>query len=90
MTAWTLAGTLLLAVPAAYVLATVLQVWNDSIIMIVMTNNPSLYTLPVLVASGLGGTAALGASWLSIGPPLVVLLTSQRHFQRGVAPGALL
>ena len=72
------------------VVLTVLQVWNESLIMIVMTNSLSLYTLPALVASGLGGTAALGASWLSIGPPLVVFLASQRHFRRGIAPGALL
>ncbi len=69
---------------------TVLQVWNDAVIMLVMTNGPSLYTLPVLVAAGLGGTAALGASWLSIAPPLLIFLASQRHFQRGIAPGPLL
>jgi ABC-type glycerol-3-phosphate transport system permease component len=69
---------------------TVLQVWNDAVIMLVMTNGPSLYTLPVLVAAGLGGTAALGASWLSIVPPLLIFLASQRHFQRGIAPGPLL
>jgi multiple sugar transport system permease protein len=72
------------------VVLTVLQVWNDSLIMIVMTNSPAFYTLPVLVASGMGGTAALGASWLSIAPPLLVFLASQRHFHRGVAPGPLL
>ena len=72
------------------VVLTVLQVWNDSLIMIVMTNSSSLYTLPVLVASGLGGTAVLGASWLSIAPPLLVFLASQRHFLRGVAPAPLL
>ena len=72
------------------VVLTMVQVWNDSLILIVMTNSPSLYTLPVLVAAGLGGTAALGASWLSIGPPLFVFLASQRHFLRGAAPGALL
>jgi ABC-type glycerol-3-phosphate transport system permease component len=69
---------------------TVLQVWNDAVIMLVMTNGPSLYTLPVLVAAGLGGTAALGASWLSIAPPLLIFLASQRHFHRGIAPGPLL
>ncbi len=74
----------------AVVVLTVLQVWNDAIIMVVMTNSPSLYTLPVLVAAGLGGTAALGASWLSIGPPLLVFLASQRYFLRGIAPGPLL
>jgi multiple sugar transport system permease protein len=74
----------------AVVVLTVLQVWNDSLIMIVMTSNPSLYTLPVLVASGIGGTAALGASWLSIGPPLLLFVASQRHFRRGVTPGPLL
>jgi ABC-type glycerol-3-phosphate transport system permease component len=75
---------------AIVVVLTVLQVWNDSLIMTVMTNSPSLYTLPVLVATGLGGTAALGASWLSIGPPLLVFIASQRHFYRGLAPGPLL
>lgn len=75
---------------ATVVVLTVLQVWSDSLIMTVMTNSPSLYTLPVLVATGLGGTAALGASWLSIGPPLLVFLASQRHFHRGLAPGPLL
>ena len=65
------------------VVLTVLQVWNESLILIVMTNSASLYTLPALVASGLGGTAALGASWLSIAPPLLVFLASQRHFRRG-------
>ncbi|HTT89591.1 MAG TPA: ABC transporter permease subunit [Acidimicrobiales bacterium] len=74
----------------AVVVLTVLQVWNDSVIMLVMTNSPSLYTLPVLVAAGMGGTAALGASWLSIGPPLLVFLAAQRHFHRGIAPGPLL
>jgi ABC-type glycerol-3-phosphate transport system permease component len=69
---------------------TVLQVWNDSVIILVMTTSPSLYTLPALVAAGLGGAATLGASWLSIGPPLLVFLASQRHFQRGIAPGPLL
>jgi hypothetical protein len=72
------------------VVLTVLQVWNESLIMIVMTNSPSLYTLPVLVAAGLGGTAALGASWLTIGPPLLLSLASQRYFLRGIAPGPLL
>jgi ABC-type glycerol-3-phosphate transport system permease component len=72
------------------IVLTVLPVWNDSIIMLVMTTSPSLYTLPILVAAGLGGTAALGASWLSIGPPLLVFLASQRHFYRGIAPGPLL
>ena len=72
------------------VVLTVLQVWNESLILIVMTNSASLYTLPALVASGLGGTAALGASWLSIAPPLLVFLASQRHFRRGIAPGPLL
>ena len=72
------------------VVLTVLQVWNDSLIMIVMTSSPSLYTLPVLVANGLGGPAALGVTWLTIGPPLLVFLASQRHFCRGIAPGALL
>jgi ABC-type glycerol-3-phosphate transport system permease component len=75
---------------AVVVVLTVLQVWNDSLIMIVMTSSPSLYTLPVLVATGLGGTAALGATWLTIGPPLLVFLASQRHFHRGIAPGPLL
>jgi multiple sugar transport system permease protein len=74
----------------AVVVLTVLQVWNDSLIMLVMTNSQSFYTLPLLVAAGLGGTAALGASWLSIGPPLLVFLASQRHFHRGIAPGPLL
>jgi len=69
---------------------TVLQVWNDSVIILVMTTSPSLFTLPALVAAGLGGTAALGASWLSIAPPLLVFLASQRHFHRGIAPGPLL
>ena len=68
----------------------VLQVWNESLIMIVMTNSPSLYTLPVLVASGMGGAAGLGASWLSIAPPLLIFLAAQRHFYRGIAPGPLL
>jgi ABC-type glycerol-3-phosphate transport system permease component len=72
------------------VVLTVLQVWNDSLIMIVMTNSPSFYTLPVLVAAGMGGTAALGASWLTIGPPMLVFVASQRHFYRGIAPGPLL
>ena len=72
------------------VVLTVLQVWNDSLIMIVMTSSPSLYTLPVLVANGLGGPAALGVTWLTIGPPLLVFLASQRHFYRGIAPGPLL
>ena len=45
---------------------------------------------PSLVATGLGGTAALGATWLMIGPPLLVFLASQRHFYRGIAPGPLL
>jgi ABC-type glycerol-3-phosphate transport system permease component len=85
---------LLLPLSASTVVAvgvlTVLQVWNESLIMIVMTSNQALYTLPVLVAVGLGGTASLGASWLSIGPPLLVFLVFQRHFHRGIAPGALL
>ena len=37
----------------AVAVLTVLRAWNDSIIMIVMRNNPSLYTLPVLVAARL-------------------------------------
>ena len=89
-----IATRLLLPMSASTLVAvavlTVLQVWNDYLIMIVMTNSSSLYTVPVLVASGIGGTAALGASWLSIGPPLLVFLVSQRHFYRGVAPGPLL
>lgn len=69
---------------------TVLQVLNDSLIMAVMTNNPSFYTLPVLVANGMAGTGALGASWLSIGPPLLLFVAFQRQFQRGVTSGQLL
>lgn len=71
------------------VVLTVLQVWNDSLIMIVMTSNPSMYTLPVLVTNGFGGTGSLGASWLSMAPPLLVFLAGYRHFQRGLAPGPL-
>lgn len=70
-------------------LLTFLQAWGESLVMVVMTDNQALYTLPVLVADGFGGMGALGASWLSIGLPLVAFLALQRHFRRGLAPGAL-
>ncbi|MDA8296892.1 MAG: ABC transporter permease subunit [Actinomycetota bacterium] len=70
-------------------LLTVLQAWGESLVMVVMTDNQALYTLPVLVADGFGGVGTLSASWLSIGPPLVAFVVLQRHFRRGLAPGAL-
>lgn len=71
-------------------LLTVLLAWTDALVMIVMTDNQALYTLPVLMAEGLGGTSALGASFLSIGPPLLLFLVFQRRLRRGLAPGGLL
>jgi ABC-type glycerol-3-phosphate transport system permease component len=74
----------------AVVVFTVIQVWNDSLVVAVMTTSPSLETLPELAANGIGASRTLAVSWLSIAPPLLVFLAAQRAFRRGVAARNLL
>ena len=68
----------------------VVQVWNEVPLAATLLDNQALYPLPLIVALGTGGTASLGASWISIAPPLFVFLASQRAFQRGMLTGTLL
>lgn len=68
----------------------VIQVWNEVPLAATLLDNQALYPLPLIVALGTGGTASLGASWISIAPPLLVFLVSQRAFQRGMLTGTLL
>ena len=68
----------------------VIQVWNEVPLAATLLDNQALYPLPLIVALGTGGTASLGASWISIAPPLFVFLISQRAFQRGMLTGTLL
>jgi ABC-type glycerol-3-phosphate transport system permease component len=68
----------------------VIAVFNEVPLAVTLLNSASLYPLPILAALGTGGIGSLSASWLSIGPPLLVFLACQRVFQRGMLSGALL
>jgi len=68
----------------------VIAVFNEVPLAVTLLNSASLYPLPILAALGTGGIGSLGASWLSVGPPLVLFLACQRVFQRGMLSGPLL
>ncbi len=68
----------------------VIAVFNEVPLAVTLLNSASLYPLPILAALGTGGIGSLSASWLSIGPPLVLFLACQRVFQRGMLTGSLL
>jgi multiple sugar transport system permease protein len=68
----------------------VIAVFNEVPLAVTLLNSASLYPLPILVALGSGGLGSLGASWLSVAPPLLVFLACQRFFQRGMLSGRLL
>jgi ABC-type glycerol-3-phosphate transport system permease component len=74
----------------AVTLLVVVWVWNELPLAIVMINSQSLQTLPVLVELNIGGSASVGASWISMAPPLVLFLATLRYFRRGVITGNLL
>jgi ABC-type glycerol-3-phosphate transport system permease component len=68
----------------------VIAVFNEVPLAVTLLNSAALYPLPILAALGTGGIGSLGASWLSIGPPLLLFLACQRVFQRGMVSGPLL
>jgi ABC-type sugar transport system permease subunit len=68
----------------------VIAVFNEVPLAVTLLNSASLYPLPILAALGTGGIGSLGASWLSVGPPLLLFLACQRVFQRGMLSGPLL
>jgi ABC-type glycerol-3-phosphate transport system permease component len=68
----------------------VIAVFNEVPIAVTLLNSASLYPLPILAALGTGGIGSLSASWLSIGPPLLLFIACQRAFQRGMLSGSLL
>jgi ABC-type sugar transport system permease subunit len=68
----------------------VIAVFNEVPLAVTLLNSASLYPLPILAALGTGGIGSLSASWLSIGPPLMLFLACQRVFQRGMLTGSLL
>lgn len=74
----------------AVALLVVVWVWNELPLAVVMINSQSLQTLPVLVELNIGGSASVGASWISMAPPLVLFLATLRYFRRGVITGNLL
>jgi ABC-type glycerol-3-phosphate transport system permease component len=39
---------------------------------------------------GVGGSGSLGASWISMAPPLLLFLAAQRYFRSGLTAGQLL
>jgi multiple sugar transport system permease protein len=74
----------------AVALLVVVWVWNELPLAVVMINSQSLLTLPVLVQLNIGGSASVGASWISMAPPLVLFLVTLRFFRRGMITGNLL
>jgi ABC-type glycerol-3-phosphate transport system permease component len=74
----------------AVALLVVVWVWNELPLAVVMINSQSLQTLPVLVELNIGGSASVGASWISMAPPFVLFLATLRYFRRGVITGNLL
>jgi ABC-type glycerol-3-phosphate transport system permease component len=74
----------------AVALLVVIWVWNELPLAVVMINSQSLQTLPVLVELNVGGSASVGASWISMAPPLLLFLATLRYFRRGVITGNLL
>ena len=65
----------------------IVAVWNELPLAATLLNSQPLFTLPVLIAFGFGGS--LG-TWVSLAPPLVLLLATQRRFRSGVVSGGLL
>lgn len=74
----------------AVAMLVVVWVWNELPLAVVMINSQSLQTLPVLVELNIGGSASVGASWISMAPPFVLFLATLRYFRRGVITGNLL
>lgn len=74
----------------AVALLVVVWVWNELPLAVVMINSQSLQTLPVLAELNIGGSASVGASWISMAPPLVLFLATLPYFRRGVITGNLL
>jgi multiple sugar transport system permease protein len=74
----------------AVALLVVVWVWNELPLAVVMINSQSLQTLPVLVELNAGDSASVGASWISMAPPLLLFLATLRYFRRGVITGNLL
>ena len=74
----------------AVALLVVIWVWNELPLAVVLINSQSLQTLPVLVELNVGGSASVGASWISMAPPLLLFLATLRYFRRGVITGNLL
>jgi ABC-type glycerol-3-phosphate transport system permease component len=74
----------------AVALLVVVWVWNELPLAVVMINSQSLQTLPILVELNIGGSASVGASWVSMAPPLLLFLATLRYFRRGVITGNLL
>ena len=68
----------------------VMLAWSELPLAVTLINSPSLYTLPVLIAMNIGGLGVLGASWISMAPPLLLFLVCQRTFRRGLLSRALL
>jgi ABC-type glycerol-3-phosphate transport system permease component len=68
----------------------VVFVWNELPLAVVLINSQSLQTLPVLISLGIGRSGSLGASWISMAPPLLLFLATQRFFRRGLITGRLL
>ena len=68
----------------------VIGVFNEVPLAVTILTSASLYPLPILAALGTGGIGSLSASWLSVGPPLLLFLACQRVFQRGMLTGSLL
>ncbi len=64
--------------------------WSELPLAATIIDSPGLNTLPVVVALGQGSVGSLYASWLSLLPPVVVLVALQRWFRPGTLAGAVL
>jgi alpha-glucoside transport system permease protein len=71
-----------------------LWVWNDLIMNLILLSNPALYPLPVQTAGLLSGYGqehdiVAASSVLLMLVPLIVFLSLQRYFVRGVVAGSV-
>lgn len=85
-----------LARPALVTLAllTFMTTWNDFLWPLIVFTDASLYTLPVGLASLAGERVQdrelmMAGAVLTMVPVVVVYLALQRHFEKGILPGAL-